>query len=99
MGTTAEDLMRARYTAFVRNNAGFIVASTHPARRPEGLLLDPTVEWLGLEVLETEGGNALETTGTVRFRVSYRVGGQPGTRDELSRFERVDGTWYFVESV
>jgi SEC-C motif-containing protein len=51
------------------------------------------MRWTGLEVLDTTGGSAFHTTGTVTFRASYRG----GSRHERSRFERVDGAWVYVD--
>lgn len=46
----AETLMRSRYTAFVRERADYLLATWHPAHRPEHLDFEPGAKWLGLEV-------------------------------------------------
>ncbi|CAM5730288.1 hypothetical protein SFUMM280S_07262 [Streptomyces fumanus] len=66
------------------------LASADPAGR---LDLDPGTRWAGLEVLDTTGGSAFHSTGTVTFRASYRG----GALHERSRFERVDGAWVYVD--
>jgi SEC-C motif-containing protein len=90
---TAEALMRSRYSAFVRRDAGYLLRTWHPRTRPERLELDPRMRWTGLEVLGTTGGSAFHSTGTVTFRASYRG----GALHERSRFERVDGAWVYVD--
>ncbi|MEV0695363.1 YchJ family protein [Streptomyces sp. NPDC050388] len=90
---TAERLMRSRYCAFVRLNAGYLLRTWHPRTRPERVDLDPGMRWTGLEILDTTGGSAFHTTGTVTFRASYRG----GSLHERSRFERVDGAWVYVD--
>ncbi|MEU6385378.1 YchJ family metal-binding protein [Streptomyces bauhiniae] len=90
---SAEALMRSRYSAFVVGDVAYLVRTWHPRTRPEGLDLDPGMRWAGLEILETEGGSAFHTTGTVTFRASYRG----GSLHERSRFERVDGAWVYVD--
>ncbi|SDD40638.1 YchJ family protein [Streptomyces prasinopilosus] len=90
---TAERLMRSRYCAFVRLDAGYLLRTWHPRTRPERVDLDPGTRWTGLEILETAGGSAFHSTGTVAFRASYRG----GSLHERSRFERVDGAWVYVD--
>ncbi|MFF2215995.1 YchJ family protein [Streptomyces antibioticus] len=90
---TAEALMRSRYCAFVKGDAGYLVRTWHPRTRPEGLELDPGMRWTGLEVLAVDGGTAFHANGTVEFRASYRG----GALHEVSRFERVDGAWVYVD--
>ncbi|MEU9556655.1 YchJ family protein [Streptomyces fumanus] len=90
---TAEALMRSRYTAFVRLDAAYLLRTWHPRTRPARLDLDPGTRWAGLEVLNSTGGSAFHSTGTVTFRASYRG----GALHERSRFERVDGAWVYVD--
>ncbi|MFE9094736.1 YchJ family protein [Streptomyces sp. NPDC007264] len=90
---TAEALMRSRYSAFVRRDAGYLLRTWHPRTRPARLEVDPGMRWTGLEVLGTTGGTAFHATGTVTFRASYRG----GSLHERSRFERVDGAWVYVD--
>lgn len=90
---TAELLMRSRYSAFVRLDAGYLLRTWHPRTRPARLHLDPGMRWTGLEVLDTTSGSTFHSTGTVTFRASYRG----GSLHERSRFERVDGAWVYVD--
>ncbi|MFK4147771.1 YchJ family protein [Streptomyces sp. NPDC004065] len=90
---TAEALMRSRYCAFVRRDAGYLLRTWHPRTRPARLDLDPGMRWTGLEILDTQDGSAFHTRGTVTFRASYRG----GELCEHSRFERVDGAWVYVD--
>ena len=46
----AESLMRSRYTAFVREQAHYLLATWHPSHRPDHLDFEPGAKWLGLEV-------------------------------------------------
>ncbi|MBQ0888843.1 hypothetical protein KBZ94_28700 [Streptomyces sp. RM72] len=90
---TAEALMRSRYSAFVRLDAGYLRRTWHPRTRPARLDLDPGMRWTGLEILDTADGSPFHATGTVTFRASY-LG---GSLHERSRFERVDGAWVYVD--
>ncbi|CAL9651253.1 hypothetical protein SUDANB1_06610 [Streptomyces sp. enrichment culture] len=90
---TAEALMRSRYCAFVKGDAGYLLRTWHPRTRPGRLELDPGMRWTGLEILGTGGGSAFHSAGTVEFRASHRG----GSLHERSSFERVDGAWVYVD--
>ncbi|MFJ7179006.1 YchJ family protein [Streptomyces massasporeus] len=90
---TAEALMRSRYCAFMKGDVAYLLRTWHPRTRPGRLDLDPGMRWTGLEILRTSDGSAFHATGTVEFRASYRG----GSLHELSRFERVDGAWVYVD--
>ncbi|MFC0676367.1 YchJ family protein [Lysobacter korlensis] len=91
----AQALMRSRYSAFVRGDAAYLLASWHPDTRPDALDLDPSMRWLGLDVRRhvAEGDAA-----TVEFVARARSGGAPAVRlHEVSRFVREGGRWYYVD--
>jgi len=97
--TTAEQLMRSRYTAYVRRDGPYLLRTWHPERRPRALGFDDT-EWLGLEVLATEAGGADDATGTVTFTAQFtRPGEGIETMGEVSEFVRLDGRWVYVDGV
>lgn len=92
---TAEALMRSRYTAFVLQDAAYLLATWHASTRPVALDFEPVPKWLGLEV------RAHQTTGVdtaeVEFVARYRVDGRAVRLHERSRFVREDGRWYYVD--
>lgn len=94
--TTAEELMRSRYSAFAVGDTAYLTRTWHPATRPGAIDLDPDQRWTGLEILATEGGGTEDTKGVVEFRASYAVRGEPGALHEVSRFFRVGGDWVYV---
>lgn len=96
---TAEQLMRARYSAFVTGAIDFIVASTHSRTRKEVDLSfirewSETSTWQGLEIMETKVVN--ENKAFVSFEARFAQGGQDQKHREKSLFEREDGQWRFV---
>ncbi|WP_040685203.1 YchJ family protein [Nocardiopsis baichengensis] len=95
--SSAEELMRSRYSAFAVGDAAYVKQSWHPSTRPRELDLDPAMRWTGLEILSTTGGTAFHTEGTVEFRASYRHGGAAGSLHEKSRFTRHEGRWTYVD--
>lgn len=102
--TTAEELMRARYTAHTRVDLDYIARTHDPASR-EDIDRDATrrwaerAEWLGLDILRTEGGGADDRTGMVEFVAHYRERGERRQHHELATFRRSeDGSWLFVDA-
>lgn len=94
--TTAEALMRSRYAAYVLRDEAYLLASWHPATRPATLALeDEAIEWEGLEVLRAVQGAEADLSGEVEFIARFRQGGTLQGMRERSRFERVEGRWYY----
>lgn len=91
----AEYLMRSRYTAFVREDAGYLLATWHPSHRPESLDFDAAAQWLGLEVR----GHWVKDAdhAEVEFVARHRLGGRAVRLHERSRFVREGGRWYYVD--
>jgi SEC-C motif-containing protein len=80
--------MRSRYSAFALGDAGYLLRTWHPSRRPQALSLDPALQWTRLAVLDTRDGGLFDTTGTVQFRAMYVRQGKRGVLAETSRFVR-----------
>ncbi|SDB83121.1 SEC-C motif-containing protein [Raineyella antarctica] len=95
--TTAEELMRSRYTAFARGDADHLLRTWAPATRPEPLDLDDGLAWRRLQVLETTAGGPGDEEGWVRFIAHYRSGTDRGTLSEHSHFVRLRGSWYYLD--
>jgi len=93
--TTAEQLMRSRYAAFVVRDADYLLRTWSPASRPSTLEFDEGLRWAGLHVLTVTGGSAFHTEGTVEFRARYGRDGEPGELHETSRFVRDGGQWVY----
>jgi len=91
----AEHLMRSRYSAFVREQAGYLLATWHGSTRPASLDFDAGAKWLGLEVRQHQVTGA--DTAEVAFVARYRVQGQAVRLHERSRFVREDGRWFYVD--
>ncbi|HEV8429599.1 MAG TPA: YchJ family protein [Pyrinomonadaceae bacterium] len=96
---TAEELMRARYSAFVTGAIDFIVSSTHSRTRKEIDLpfireWSETSTWRGLEIFETKVVN--ENKAFVSFEARFTQKGEDLEHREKSLFEREEGQWRFV---
>ncbi|MEO8779555.1 MAG: YchJ family metal-binding protein [Rhodanobacter sp.] len=99
VATTAEQLMRARYSAYVLKREDYLLASWHPDSRPATLHLaaqQPPPTWLGLEVRRQQRVD--EDHAIVEFVARYRLGGGRAQRQhETSRFVHVEGRWYYLD--
>ena len=96
--TTAEALMRSRYSAFVLKDAAYLLRTWHPSTRPAGIGLDPDdVHWLALTIVRTEAGTDSDRNGMVEFIARYRTNGQTASLHEASRFTREEGAWYYLD--
>ena len=91
----AERLMRSRYSAFVREQASYLLATWHSSTRPASLDFEAGAKWLGLEVRQHQVTGA--DTAEVEFVARYRVQGQAVRLHERSRFVREDGRWFYVD--
>ena len=94
---TAEALMRSRYTAYVRRQIPYLLASWHPSTRPEGLELEESLGWQGLTVLATVNGEADDQDGIVEFAAAFSYQGHRQQLRERSRFVREEGRWFYVD--
>lgn len=91
-----ETLMRSRYSAFVLDLTGYLLATWHPRTRPAALEPNPAgLKWLGLAVKATTMQD--EDHGTVEFVARSKLGGRAQRLHETSRFVREAGRWYYVD--
>ena len=96
---TAEELMRARYSAFVTGAIDFIVSSTHSRTRNEvdraGIReWSENSTWRGLHIIETKEVD--DDKAYVSFEAQFTQNGKDENHREKSLFEREDGQWRFV---
>jgi len=100
LASTAEILMRARYTAYTRADMGFIEKTQNPKTRKKTDMkanqkwaLDS--KWMGLKIISTQKGLEKDTTGVVEFEARYDSGTGKKTHHEISEFVKIKDRWYF----
>lgn len=97
--TTAESLMRARYSAFATGNVDFLADSlTEPLRRDFDRVTAAAwarSEWLGLEVRSVQAGQAEDASGEVEFVARFRLQGVERQHHERARFVREGRGWRY----
>jgi SEC-C motif domain protein len=100
--TTAEQLMRARYTAFFFRLVDYLVSSTHPDVREKNLheQLDDIVDgmlWRNLRIVSKSKGEAEDKKGKVEFVAQYHCDGEFLEMRENSRFRKYKGQWKYLD--
>lgn len=91
-----EALMRSRYSAFVLNDAEYLLKSWHPSTRPETLELDQGSCWLKLSVLSSEHQ---PHSGKVHFKAYLKEENEFYELEEKSNFKFEHGHWFYVDGI
>ena len=103
IASTAEQVMRARYSAYITSEIDFLHDSLHPDSRDD-FDFDSTKQWAetstwkGLQILATKAGQKNDKVGSVDFIATYEDADNAEHRhSERSQFKCVDGQWYFCD--
>lgn len=99
---TAEQVMRARYSAYVLAEVSYLLSSLHPDHRSDfdeksTRTWAESSQWHSLEIIKTEGGGPEDSEGRVEFIASYTEKGIKENHHELATFAKKDGSWYFMK--
>jgi SEC-C motif-containing protein len=105
---TAEELLRARYTAFTQGDVDFIMKThhsrtVHEIKREEIEDWAKNSEWQGLQIAQIddgkdEKGKADENKATIAFCARYTAAGKAQEHWEQSYFEKEKGEWRFLDA-
>jgi len=100
--STAEELMRSRYTAHVKHKIDYIVNTVHETTRENNDR--ETIErwakqtnWTRLEIMSTQAGGANHEVGRVVFRAHYKLKDELKFHSEDSVFKKEEGEWFYVD--
>ena len=101
---TAEQLMRARYSAYAGLQMDFVFESTHPEHqagydhaRTRAWAEQST--WQGLEIVGVTKGEPSDTEGEVEFIARYQEKDVNRVHHERGQFKKKDGQWFFTEGI
>lgn len=95
----AEDVMRARYSAYVLTDEAFLLESWHPSTRPPRVTFERDLRWSGLTVVSTSAGGPFDAEGEVSFVASFVRRGVTATMAERSRFARLPAGWVYLDAL
>jgi SEC-C motif-containing protein len=90
--STAEQLMRSRYSAFAVGDTDYLLHTWHPRTRPATVEAGDGLEWLSLQVLHA-GDDQVE------FVARFRGPTGRGFIRERSQFVVLDGRWLYLAPV
>jgi SEC-C motif-containing protein len=100
--STAEALMRSRYSAYVKGAVDYIVSSCVQGEdEAQGIDIEATRRWsekstwLGLMIVSTDKGGSEDSEGTVEFIATYVLDGLRDSHHEISHFVKTDGVWLY----
>jgi SEC-C motif domain protein len=99
---TASQLMRSRYCAYAMGVIDYLYKTSGAHVRKEfdaenSRKWAESAKWNGMEILKTEGGSEVDTTGSVEFMARYAVKDKEFEHHEVAQFEKIDGTWTFID--
>lgn len=100
---TAEELMRSRYTAYVRRDIPYLKETLWPKFQKALDVLGlkawaETKHWVGLEILKTAAGGPNDRLGMVLFVARSLEDGAVKEHREYSLFRKKKNRWYYVEA-
>lgn len=100
--STAEILMRSRYTAYATGNIKYIKDTLAPETVKDFDQVSAKAwaagsQWLGLEIISSKNGKENDSKGTVEFNAKYTTEGKVVEHHEVSQFRKDGDRWYFVD--
>jgi SEC-C motif-containing protein len=109
--STAEELLRSRYTAFTRGDVDYILATHHSStqadvKREEIEDWSKHSEWHGLQIVQSEAGKAEDDKGTIAFCAKHKPLGKGSNPADVkvedhweqAMFEKENGQWKFLDA-
>lgn len=96
----AEALMRSRFTAYAMHNGNYLQATWDVSKCPEQIdFSKDTAEWQRLEIVNLKKGSMNDDKGVVEFKAYYLLDGEEYVMNEISRFKKVAGRWFYLDGV
>ena len=92
--------MRSRYTAYALRNTAYLRETWDATRRPEKIDFSrEKIDWLRLEITGTKKGGIKDSKGMVVFKAFYMQNGEEHVMNEISRFTKNNGRWFYLDGV
>ena len=100
--SSAEQLMRSRYSAFVVGAIDYIYDTHAPetqneVSKDEIMTWSQSSDWMGLEIVDTQAGQASDNDGIVEFIAKYKTDGELYSHHERATFKKIKGDWFFFD--
>jgi SEC-C motif-containing protein len=100
---TAEELMRSRYSAYVKKEIAYIIDTILPEKQTtldeQGIRRwSENAQWQKLQILNTEDGGQNDAEGKVEFIAHYIDKGQTSKHHEIGKFTKYNDRWYYNDA-
>ena len=100
--TSAEQLIRSRYSAFTVCEMEYVLNTHHPKTRSDvdmeaNLKWAKSSSWLGLEIHEVEDDNDASKKAFIKFTAKFKTNGKTASHKERSEFRKEGGEWFFYD--
>jgi len=92
-----EQLMRARYCAYVLHIKDFLLNSWAFESRPDQFQFDPAAKWISLEIIDAGPVLAKTMKATVTFTAQYIGSKKLWTLHEQSQFIKRSQRWFYLD--
>jgi len=101
--TTAEALMRSRFTAYAQKNEAYLLATWDDASTKKPKFIDFSKEgdvvWTQLDIIQCKKGAINDKKGLIEFKAHYTLDGEPYVMHEISRFVFKNGRWFYMDGL
>ena len=98
--STAEALMRSRFTAYAKQNEAYLLETWDTSTKPN--IIDFSKEqavWTSLSIIKTKKGSEKDRKGIVEFKAYYMLDNEAYVMNEISRFIKASGQWCYLEGL
>ncbi len=99
--STAEALMRARYSSYVKQEIDFIIKTCEEGDKIAEIDRQATEDWSknstwhGLKIVRTEKGAESDEEGVVEFEATYTQKNIRDIHHETAYFKKINGDWMY----
>ena len=95
---TPEQLMKSRYSAYVKKNESYLLSTWHSSTRPTDELFNgDSPKWVGLSIKNAPTPS--NNSGIVEFVAIYKIGGKAHQLHEISNFVKENGRWVYLDGI
>lgn len=96
--STAEKLMRSRFTAYAMQKNDYLIETWAISKRPKQINFEKEeAQWQRLEIIKTKKGQLNDSRGIVEFKAYFLSKGTPSVMNEISRFTKTGGRWFYLD--
>ena len=92
--SSAEALMRSRFSAYTLDRQQYLLSSWHPTTRPDSIESDPSIHWLRLKIIDAQ-----KRPDQVEFVATFKINGKAHKMHENSRFVFENGHWFYLDAI